>query len=67
MRVSIRHRMGSIGKQASRLMRLLLNEAGHVAARHTDLANCYLKHFFSNMIRILIVPKHRMSQNVFYR
>jgi transposase len=29
-----RHRIGSISKQGSRLMRLLLNEAGQVAARH---------------------------------
>jgi transposase len=29
-----RHRIGSISKQGSRLLRLLLNEAGQVAARH---------------------------------
>lgn len=31
-----RRRIGSISKQGSRLLRLLLNEAGQVAARHDE-------------------------------
>jgi transposase len=37
-----RHRIGSISKQGSRLLRLLLNEAGQVAARHdAELGQVY--------------------------